>query len=106
MRKIFSALVLVVAMSILLPAQAADGVFRGASYKAKIVNCEQWVSLRREPSTDSERLTEIPLGTIVTVYDGPVWGINGFYPVEYNGYCGYVLKEYLEYYSGGGAPRR
>ena len=80
--------------------------FRGASYKARVINCNEWISLRRAPSSDSDRITTIPLGAIVTVYDGPVWGINGFYPVEYNGFKGYCLKEYLEYHSGGGAPRR
>ena len=80
--------------------------FRGATYEAKVVNCNEWISLRYAPSVYSEVLTRIPLGTIVTVYDGSVWGIDGFYPVEYNGFRGYCLKDYLEYHSGGGAPIR
>ena len=80
--------------------------FIGAAYEAKVVNCNEWISLRYSPSTSSERIATIPLGAIVTVYDGPVWGIDGFYPVEYRGMKGYCLKEYLQYYSGGGAPRR
>jgi len=109
MKKIFAALLLTVALSITFTAQAAsrdEGDFIGASYKGRVVNCQSWVSLRYAPSTSSERLIQIPLGTIVTVYDCAVWGIDGFYPVEYEGYRGYVLKEYLEYHSGGGAPRR
>ncbi len=99
----------VIAISISLTAQAAERDerdFQGAAYQARVVNCESWVSLRYSPSTAARRLTQIPLGTIVTVYDGPVWGIDGFYPVEYGGFKGYVLKDYLEYAGGGGAPRR
>ena len=109
MKKILSLAILVAAVMIVLPANAAERDerdFIGAAYKARVVNCQSWVSLRYSPSTSSQRIIEIPLGTIVTVYDGPVWGIDGFYPVEYNGYRGYVLKDYLEYHSGGGAPRR
>ena len=109
MKKIFSVLLLTVVLSISFTVQAAnrdEGDFIGASYQGRVVNCQSWVSLRYAPSTSSERLTEIPLGAIVTVYDCAVWGIDGFYPVEYGGQCGYVLKDYLEYHSGGGAPRQ
>ena len=109
MKKIFTALLLSFVLTISLTAQAAErneDDFIGAAYEARVVNCQSWVSLRYAPSTSSERLIQIPLGTIVTVYDCAVWGIDGFYPVEYEGYCGYVLKDYLEYHSGGGAPRQ
>ncbi len=79
--------------------------FIGAAYEAKVVNCNEWISLRYSPSASSERIATIPLGAIVTVYDGDAAGIDGFYPVEYRGMKGYCLKEYLRYYSGGGAPR-
>jgi len=102
---------LLATMVIFLPGTADarernEGDFFGASYKAVVANCDEWISLRYAPSSDSERLAEIPLGTIVVVYDGPVWGIDGFYPVEYAGMKGYCLKDYLEYHSGGGAPVR
>lgn len=109
MKKIFATLMLAVALSISLTAQAAErdeNDFIGASYQGRVVNCQSWVSLRYAPSTSSERLIQIPLGAIVTVYDCAVWGIDGFYPVEYGNYCGYVLKDYLEYHGGGGAPRQ
>lgn len=108
MKKIISVLL----FAILLFAQQAYAAerdsrdFRGATYEAKVVNCNEWISLRYAPSVYSEVLTRIPLGTIVTVYDGFVWGIDGFYPVEYSGFRGYCLKDYLEYHSGGGAPIR
>lgn len=79
--------------------------FRGATYEAKVVNCNEWISLRYAPSVYSEVLTRIPLGTIVTVYDA--WDIDGFQPVKFNGMNGYCLKNYLVYHSGGGwTPRR
>ena len=79
--------------------------FRGARFYAIVVNCEEWISLRYAPSDESPRLIEIPLGTVVAVYDGPTWGINGFFPVEYAGMKGYCLKTYLEYHSGGGVAK-
>lgn len=108
MKKIISVLL----FAILLFAQQAYAAerdeknFRGATYEAKVVNCNEWISLRYSPSVYSKVLMRIPLGTIVTVYDGSAWGIDGFYPVEYNGFRGYCLKDYLEYHSGGGAPIR
>ena len=80
--------------------------FRGASYNGIVVNCEEWISLRSAPSADANVIAKLPLGTVVIVYDGPSYGINGFYPVEYEGMKGYCLKDYLEYYSGGGGPVR
>lgn len=113
MKKIFSTVVVmfVLAVVIILPNQANaagrdERDFRGASYQARVVNCNEWISLRYAPSGNSERIATIPLGAVVTVYEGPVWGIDGFYPVEYRGMRGYCLKEYLSYHSGGGAPRR
>jgi len=87
-------------------AERSERDFIGASYQGKVVNCNEWITLRYAPSVESASLAQIPLGTIVTVYDGPVYGINGFYPVYYKGMKGYCLKDYLQYYSGGGAPKR
>ena len=109
MQKIFSAILL--ATILIFSTNFADAASRnerdfiGAAYEAKVVNCNEWISLRYSPSANSDRIATIPLGAIVTVYDGPAIGIDGFYPVEYRGMKGYCLKEYLKYYSGGGAPR-
>ena len=109
MKKILSVMLLTVAIIFVgSQAEAAsrdERDFIGAAYEAKVVNCNEWISLRYSPSVSSERIATIPLGAIVTVYDGAAWGIDGFYPVEYRGMKGYCLKEYLQYYSGGGAPR-
>ena len=103
-------MIFVLLFAILLFAQHTDAAerdarnFRGATYEAKVVNCNEWISLRYSPSVYSEVLTRIPLGTIVTVYDAG--DIDGFQPVEYKGIRGYCLKDYLKYHSGGGAPIR
>jgi hypothetical protein len=58
----------------------------------QVINCKEWVSLRAEPSTESERLTKIPLGGIVeecySYDDGWVYGL-------YCGMYGYVSMDYL-----------
>lgn len=109
MKKFFSvvllATILIFSTNFANAAQRDESDFIGAAYQAKVVNCKEWISLRYSPSTYSERITTIPLGAIVTVYDGSAWGIDGFYPVEYKGMKGYCLKEYLQYHSGGGVPR-
>ena len=83
MKKFFSLMLLAVAI-IFVGNNVADAAARnerdfiGAAYEARVVNCNEWISLRYSPSTSSERITTIPLGAIVTVYDGEV---AGFYPV-------------------------
>ena len=58
-----------------------------------VVNCEEWVSLRAEPSTSARRLAKVPLDQIVT-HCAP--SSNGFTYCEYQGQGGYILTEYLE----------
>lgn len=60
---------------------------------AKVVNCRQSITLRKEPTTYAYELTQIPLGARVTYL-----GIetNSFYKIEYRGMVGYVLKTYIE----------
>lgn len=58
-----------------------------------VTNCKEWVSLRDEPSADSERICEIPWGAEVRyVRDAE----NDFKYVVYRGESGYVPSEYLE----------
>ena len=59
----------------------------------KIVNCQDWVSLRSAPDSGSERLAQVPLGALVTgEYDYD----SDFSPCSYEGVSGYILNEYLE----------
>ena len=72
----------------------------GTYYWAKVVNCNEWISLRREPSTSSERIYKIPLGATVKIYRG-MMGEHDDYPADfyrtyYNGSWGWCLREYIE----------
>ena len=58
----------------------------------KVVNVNTAVNLRKGPSTDTESLTQVPVGTIVTdcVQEGK------WYQVNYNGTIGYIRGDKLE----------
>lgn len=77
------------------PAVGVDSWPGESCYEMRVVNCEEWVSLRAEPSTAAEAVERISLGSIV--YNCRP-ASNGFT------YCedswtgekrGYVLSEYL-----------
>lgn len=57
-----------------------------------VVNCREWVSLRSGPSTESERITKIPLGSVVwdcvEAEEGWIYG-------TYCGMSGYISADYL-----------
>lgn len=58
----------------------------------RVCGCEEYVTLREEPSTGAARIMQIPLGAQV-IYKGPAG--NGFTKVYFGGYDGYVLSKYL-----------
>lgn len=58
-----------------------------------IVNCNEWVSLRKAPSTSSERLKKVPLYEIVTDCQ---WEDDDFMRCTYEGVTGYIQNKYLE----------
>ena len=59
----------------------------------KIVNCQDWVSLRSAPDSGSERLAQVPLGALVTgEYDYD----SDFSHCSYGGVSGYIMNKYLE----------
>ncbi|MBR5257685.1 MAG: hypothetical protein IKV51_01920, partial [Clostridia bacterium] len=53
----------------------------------------EWASLRKSPSTSSERLIKVPLYAIVTSCTGPV---DGFVRCTYKGKTGSILAKYLK----------
>ena len=60
----------------------------------RVVNCNEWVSLRERPDVNSERLEKIPLGAVVT----ECYPYSETFTVGvYNGKMGYILSEYLTY---------
>ena len=63
-----------------------------ATERMVVTNCDEWVSLRAEPDTDSERLIKVPLNATVTNC-APASG--GFTYCEYEGRGGYILSKYL-----------
>ena len=60
-----------------------------------VVLCNESVSLRYLPSMDSAVICQVPLCDSVT-FLGNVG--NGYLYVNYNGYCGYILSSYLDYF--------
>lgn len=64
-------------------------------WSGKVVRCNEYITLRRTPSTKGEEITKIPLGAIVTVYSG---ADNGFYYIDYDGFEGYALAGYIDTY--------
>ena len=73
------------------PVAAAEAESEGETMY--VVNCQEYVTLRSGPSTSTDAMAHIPLGTAVMTY-----GSDGdFIRVEYEGLRGYVLNEYLDY---------
>jgi len=72
-----------------------DQVVEGQGYVGdmRVVNCDQWVSLREEPSTSAARIATVPLGATVS---NCTWYSNNFISCEYNGMVGYILSSYLQ----------
>lgn len=88
--KRLTALLLLLCMVLAAAPAMADGEYIG---NMEVVNCNEWVSLREEPSTKSQRLVKVSLGAIVSncrqVNDAWIYA-------EYDGYSGYILADYLE----------
>ncbi len=59
----------------------------------KVVNCEEWVSLREKPDAGSECLAEVPLDALV---ENCSVKNKAFIYAEYNGLSGYIMAQYLE----------
>ena len=70
--------------------------FFNASRDAIVANCEEWVSLRAEPRSGSERLMKVPLGTVIER-----WGYySDFYICEVDGVIGFIDSDYLKMNGG------
>ena len=59
----------------------------------KVVNCQEWVSLREQPDTRSQCLVEVPLGALL---ENCRKENKAFYYGEFRGMGGYILAQYLE----------
>ena len=69
------------------------GYYRGESMGTmRVVNCNSWVTLRRNPSTSAGTVDRVPLGAKVTAY----WYNSEFAECYYQGQHGYILLRYLD----------
>ena len=85
------AFLLIVLLALSVPALAESG--DGFIGEMVVINCQEYVSLREQPSTKSARLAQVGLGETVTNCH---WYNNDFIYCEYKGQPGYILAEYLE----------
>ena len=60
--------------------------------RLKVVNCNEFITLREEPSTSAAALDRMPLGASVDEIHGST---DGFLCVCYRGQTGYALSQYL-----------
>ena len=60
-----------------------------------VTGCNEWISLREGKSTKADRLTKIPLGSMVTTTSSEVGDDSRFAWVNYENEGGYALEEYL-----------
>ena len=72
---------------------ASKPAFQNSITYMTVVKCNEWISLRDNPSTTANKITNIPLGATVIFLGGAA---NGFYKIQYNGYVGYALAAYLQ----------
>ena len=91
--------VVIVFFAVMISASAAQA-HMGDYYWARVVNCNEWISLREYPSTSAPRITTIPLGATVKIYKGQLGEHHsspedGFYWTEYQGMHGWCLMEYI-----------
>ena len=73
----------------------ADGSSVEGGYQTlKVVNCNESITLRTEPSTSAPEIRQIPLGATVSFIETAE---NGYYKVTYLSDTGYALASYLEF---------
>ena len=111
-KKMIAAAVAFAAFAVVLSgcsaADVASGILRGMTkpsatsqpvddsgsvkYNLYVVNCNQSISLRSEPSTSAPEIMQLALGVQVGYIDSAE---NGFYKVSVDGTVGYALASYL-----------
>lgn len=69
--------------------------YLGRTYRAKVVKCNSYITLRSSTSTKAKALKRIPKGATI-YYEAS--SRNGFCRVNYKGKLGYVLKKYVKVY--------
>ncbi len=59
---------------------------------AKVINCDEFISLRQTPNPDAEKICKIKLGETVMLLGG---SYGDYLKVGYDGHTGYVMGEYI-----------
>ncbi|MBO4367633.1 MAG: hypothetical protein J5859_02865 [Clostridia bacterium] len=93
MKKLLALILALVLICAALPAAFADENDVQVTDVMKVVNCEEWVSLRKTPSIRAERLNTVPLGSYVSDCKEAT---GSFVECTFNGQTGYILAKYLE----------
>lgn len=74
---------------------------QGAGIKlCQVVHCNEFITLRTEPSTSGAEICKIPLGSDVYYLENAE---NGFVKIQYNDQQGYSLASYLNFTKEDGA---
>ena len=74
------------------PVEEKEPVSEQTNYKAKVVG-NGALNMRREPSKESVRVMQIPVGSVVTV---TAETNDEWRQISYGGHTGYVMAQYLE----------
>lgn len=82
----------VLVLLVLLLTAAVGCADTESSVVMKVVGCEEWVSLRKEPSPYAIRMKRIPLGALVT---NCRYATSEYTYCVYDGLAGYVMTPYL-----------
>ena len=81
---------------------ALEGHLQGFLHAVRVVNCDEWVSLRKSPDEDSECICKVPLDQMLYAN----FSDGDFACVSYNGGSGYIANKYLYRADNGtGTPR-
>ncbi|MBQ3079545.1 MAG: SH3 domain-containing protein [Clostridia bacterium] len=79
-------------MVLVLAVLSFSGALAITGREYRVVNCNEYITLRTYPDTKEEEIDRVPLGdTVIALGEAE----NGFYCVSYRGQRGYVLSRYL-----------
>ena len=86
MKRVFAVLLFMLVAALCVQAEETGNYM-------KVINCEQWVSLREKPDAASMCLIEVPLSAIV---ENCRVKNKAFTYAEFGGMGGYIMSKYLE----------
>ena len=87
MKRLFAAILVLVML-------ASFALAESIGTRMSVAHCNEWITLRADPSTKAESLAKMPLGADNLILLDDDFG--DFAQVSYDGTIGYALKKYLE----------